>query len=158
MTVEGSGETVAGAPPEGPPGRVLAQAVATALALLGIIILCYFLGRIAFFVLICLVVLTALFELLDALVQSGRRPVLPYGMACGFGMLAVSFLALPRLLGLVLALTMAGALLLSLRPGRGSTPASDAAWTLMAVAWIGGGGAGAVSIMMLPGGLNLLVA
>ncbi|MFN2390015.1 MAG: phosphatidate cytidylyltransferase [Actinomycetota bacterium] len=144
--------------PEPRGGRRLAQAVVTALVLLALVIVCYLLGRTAFFVLICAVVLVALFELLDALVQAGRRPVLPYGLACGFAMLLVSFLRAPRLLGAVLAVTMIGAFLLSLRPGRGPTPASDAAWTLLAVGWVGGGGAAATSIMMLPGGLRLLVA
>jgi phosphatidate cytidylyltransferase len=36
-----------------------------------------------------------------------------------------------------------------MRPKRGTTSASDAAWTVLGVAWIGGGGAGAVSILTL---------
>lgn len=141
-----------------PPGRSLPQAVATGLVLLGLILLAYVLGRTAFFLLVAAVVLIALFELLDALVQHGGRPVVLFGLLCGFALLVVAFLRQPRLFIVVIAATMLGALLLALRPERGATPASDAAWTTMGVAWIGGGGAAAVSILMLGEGLLLLVA
>ena len=139
-------------------GRSLAQAVATALALLGIIILCYILGEDAFFVLICAVVLMALFELLDALARAGHRPVVAYGVACGFAMLLTAYFLRPAYIGGVIALTTIGASLLALRPRRGPTPASDVAWTVFGVAWIAGGGAGATSMLTFEnGGLELLI-
>jgi phosphatidate cytidylyltransferase len=140
-------------------GRSLVQAAVTAVVLVLVVIGFYILGASAFFVLICIVVLLALYELLDALKKSGRRPVIPFGLACGLGLLVVAYLERPAYFGVVLAVTVFGSLLLSLRPGRGQTPASDAAWTVLAVTWICGGGAAATAITRFdPGGLNLLVA
>ena len=139
-------------------GRSLAQAVVTALALLGLIVLAYVLGRTAFFVVICIVVGIALFELLDAQVQAGRRPNVYFGVACGIAMMVVAYLERPAFFAVVLALTMYGAFLLALRPNRGQSGTTDVAWTLLAVAWVGGGGAAAVSMLMLPGGRLLLIA
>jgi phosphatidate cytidylyltransferase len=146
--------------PTPPAGRSLAQAVVTALILLALIVICYLLGRTAFFVLAFVVVITALFELLDALVQRGHRPSVPFGVLCGAGMLLVAYFNRPALLAVVLASTVFGAFLLALRPERGPTPASDAAWTVLGVAWVGGGGAGAVSILMIEpqDGTFLLIA
>lgn len=143
-------------------GRSLAQAVVTALALLAIVVVCYILGRTAFFILAATVVLIALFELLDGLSQRGHRPNIPFGVACGFGLMFSVYLAPddPEWLAVVMAATVFGALLFALRPDRGPTPATDAAWTVMAVAWVGGGGAGAVSILMISpqDGTFLLIA
>jgi len=140
-------------------GRSLGQAIVTAVVLVLALIGFYLLGATAFFGLICIVVLLALFELLDALKKAGRRPVIPFGLACGLGMLVVAYLERPAFFGVVLAVTVFGSLLLGLRPGRGATPASDASWTVLAVMWICGGGAAATAITRLdPGGLNLLVA
>ena len=143
-----------------PSGRSLAQAVVTALILLGLVILCYLLGRTAFFILATTVVLIALFELLDALVQKGHRPSIPFGVLCGFGMLFAAYLERPVLLPVVVAATLFGSFLLALRPDRGSTPATDVAWTVFGVVWVGGGGAGAVSILMIEpqDGTFLLIA
>ena len=140
-------------------GRPLAKAVVTAVVLVALATGFYLLGVTAFFVLICAVVLLALYELLHALTKSGRRPVVPFGLACGFGLLLVAYLERPAYFGVVFAVTVVGSLLLSLRPGRGETPASDAAWTLLGVTWVCGGGAAATALTRLePGGLNLLVA
>jgi phosphatidate cytidylyltransferase len=54
--------------------------------------------------------------------------------------------------------TVLGSYVLALRPSRGPTPATDVAWTVLGVFWLGGGGAAATGIMMLDGGLTLLVA
>ena len=141
------------------PGRSLKQAVITALVLVSIIGICYLLGVTAFFILASTVVLLALFELLDALVQTGHKPVIALGLAGGAGMLWVSFIEEPRFIALVLGATLLAAFLLALRPGRGKTPMSDVAWTLLAVAWVGGGGAGAVSTLKVDvNGLSMLVA
>jgi phosphatidate cytidylyltransferase len=147
------------------PGRSLPVAVATALVLLGLIIACYFVdvetGFPAFFVLICAVVLIALFELLDALVQTGRRPSIPFGVACGAGMLYVGYIERPAFIGVVLAVAMYGAFILALRSNRGANAISDVAWTLLGVAWVAGGGAAAVLISKLGSeetGLQLLIA
>jgi phosphatidate cytidylyltransferase len=140
------------------PPRSLAAAVATAVFLLGLIALAYVLGDVAFFFLALTVVLIALFELYDALVQSGRRPNIPFGIACGAALMAVSFLDRPALIPVVIATTSFGALLLALRPSRGQTPASDAAWTVLGVTWLAGGGAAAVAMLKLPAnGLKLLI-
>jgi phosphatidate cytidylyltransferase len=141
-----------------PPARSLKAAVATALFLLGLIALCYALGRTAFFFLAFTVVLIALWELLDALIQNGRRPGVPIALAGGAGLMAVAFLERPALLPVVIAGTVYALLLWSLRSARGATPASDVALAMLGVTWIGGGGAAAVAMLKLPaGGLQLLV-
>ena len=140
------------------PPRSLAAAVVTAIVLLGLVALFYVLGSTAFFFLALVVVLIALFELYDALVQSGRRPSIPFGVACGAALMTVSFLDRPALIPVTFAAAAFGALLLALRPSRGPTPASDAAWTVLGVAWITGGGAAAVAMLKLPSnGLKLLI-
>jgi phosphatidate cytidylyltransferase len=140
------------------PPRSLAAAVATAIFLLGLIALCYVLGETAFFFLALAVVLIALFELYDALSQSGRRPNAPLGIACGGALMAVSFLDRPALIPVVIAASAFGSLLLALRPSRGATPASDAAWTVLGITWVTGGGAAAVAMLKLPvNGLELLI-
>ncbi len=139
-------------------GRSLKQAVVTALILLALIIICALIGKIAFFVLVSVVVLIALFELYDALLQTGHRPNMVFGLLCGFALLLVAFLERPALIAVVLAVTMYGAFLLALRPQRGPTAASDVAWTLLGVAWVAGGGAAAASILQLDDGIFLLVA
>ncbi len=142
----------------GPRGRSLLEAVATAVILLGLIILFSIGGQRSFFFLAAAVVLLALFELLDALVRAGRRPNVIFALACGLAMLLAAFFERPVLIAVVLAVATLGAFALALRPGRGDTPTSDVAWTVLALAWIGGGGAAAVSILMLDGGLSLLIA
>ena len=121
----------------------------TALVLVGLMILCYILGPTAFFVLAAIAVLTALFELLDALVQTGHRPSIPLGVLGGFGMMLLAFLERPVFIPVVVAATMFGAFGLALRSSRGPMPVSDVAWTVLALIWIGGGGAAAVSMLNL---------
>lgn len=153
----GDGPQAGGALPS--PGRSLRQAVATALVLLAVIGLSYYLGPGAFFVLICVVVSVALFEVVDGLIHAGRKPSGVFAIACGLALLIVSYAEQPALYGVVLAVTVYGGFLLSLRPDRGPRPASDVAWTLLAVAWIGGGGVAATSMLLLdPGGLALLLS
>ena len=146
------------ATPPPPSGRSLRQAVITALVLLALIIVCAFGGRRWFFVLVATVVLMAVFELLDALVQKGRRPSIPLGIAGALGILVAAYQERFAFIAIVLAVATYAALVFALRPNRGATPASDAAWTIFGLAWIGGGGAGAVSILVMDGGLALLVA
>lgn len=117
------------------------------------------LGAGGFFILVNIVVLAALFELLDALVQAGRRPNVPVGLLGGVAMLLAAFYRRPELFGVIIGATTMVAFLAALRPSRGGSPASDVGWTVLGVAWIGGGGAGATWILtMEPGGLSLLVA
>lgn len=140
-------------------GRSLKEAVITALVLLALIVICALIGTAAFFVLASAVVLIALYELLVALRKTGHRPVVWFGLACGAAMLVVAYLERHVYLPVVLAATMYGAFALALRSGRGPMAGSDVAWTLLGVAWVGGGGAGAVSILMLDNeGLLLLIA
>lgn len=141
-------------------GRNLSQAVTTAVVLLAVAVVCYIGGADWFFWLAAAVVLVAAFELLDAVKRSGRRPVVSFGMACVFAMLFAAYWRpdRPELLVAVLAIATFGSFLLALRPGPRTTTASDVAWTVLAVAWIGGGGAAAVSMLTLTSGLNLLVA
>nr|MBA3350219.1 phosphatidate cytidylyltransferase [Actinomycetota bacterium] len=140
-------------------GRSLVQAVATAGVLLGAVGVVYLLGRVAFFVLIVAVALVSLWELFDGLARAGGRPVTWFGLGSAGAMVAVAYFGRPGLVGAVLIVTMFGAFLLALRPGRGHNAASDVAWTVLGVAWIGGGGAGAASILVLAAsGLQLLVA
>jgi phosphatidate cytidylyltransferase len=144
--------------PTATPPRSLAAAVATAVFLLGLIALAYVLGDLAFFFLAFTVVLIALFELYDALVQAGRRPNIPFGIASGAALMIVSFLDRPELIPVTIAAAAFGSLLLALRPSRGPTPASDAAWTVLGVAWVTGGGAAAVAMLKLPAsGIKLLI-
>lgn len=132
--------------------------MATAVFLLGLVALFYALGRASFFGLICVVVLIALFELMDAQIQAGRKPSAPLAVLGGLAMLIVAYRDEPRLFAAVIALTMIGAFVFALRPGRGTSPATDVAWTVLGVAWVAGGGAGAVMIMTLePSGMRLLV-
>jgi phosphatidate cytidylyltransferase len=149
--MRGTGEPAAAPDSEELPksGRSLVQAVATAVVLLALVAVCAYLGTTAFFVLICIVVLAALFEVYDAVVQAGGKPSVLFGMLAGLGMLLAAFFERPALLPVVVALTMYGAFVLALRPGRGSGASTDVAWTLLGVAWIGGGGAGATSILMI---------
>ena len=150
-----TGEAAAG---PAPAGRSLGAAVVTAVALVGLIVTAFVIGRIAFFVLVCAVVLIALFELLEMLVRSGRRVPIPFGVLCGFGLLLSAFLEQIEWAVAVVAVTAFGGLLLALRPGRGEKPATDVGWMVLGVTWVAGGGAGATSILMLPGGRLLLVA
>lgn len=143
-----------------PRGRNLSQAVATSVVLLAIVVVCYIGGPDWFFWLAAAAVLVAAFELLDAVKRSGRRPVVSFGVACVASMLFVAYWHWdrPELLVVVMAAATFGSFMLALRPGPRTTTASDVAWTVLAVAWIGGGGAAAVSMLTLTSGLNLLVA
>jgi phosphatidate cytidylyltransferase len=154
-----SGEGTTASRPAQPPGRSLTEAVLTAIVLLALVAVFYALGRPGFFILIVVVVSVSLFEMLHALTRAGHRPNVAFGLACGLGLMITAYAERPAILPAVVAGTVAGALLLALRPDRGTAPFDDAAWTVLGVAWIGGGGAAATLIMMLdPGGLELLIA
>lgn len=138
--------------------RRLLQRVLTAMPLIALVVVCYNLGTTAFFVLAGTVVMLAAHELFDALGRSGRRPITALSLLCVLGMLGAAFVQRPGLIAVVLAVTLNGSFLLGLRPGRGRTPMSDVAWTVLGVAWIGGGGAGAVSLLMFePDGMLILI-
>jgi phosphatidate cytidylyltransferase len=143
-----------------PTGRDLFQAVMTSAVLLVVVIICYAGGPDWFFWLAAAVVCLAAFELLDAVKRSGRRPVVSFGIVCVFGMLFVAYWlpSRPELIVATMGVATFGAFVLALRPGPRTTTASDVGWTVLSVAWIGGGGAAAVTILTLPSGLPLLVA
>jgi phosphatidate cytidylyltransferase len=138
-----------GTPPAPTGGRSLAAAVVTALILLGLIIGFNLLGPKGFVFLAAAVILIAQFELLDALRSIGRHPSYVIGLGGTAALLIATFLERPFAAGLILAVTTYAALLYALRPRRGPTPASDAAWTMFGVLWIGGGGAGVVAILTI---------
>lgn len=155
-----SSSSGAGGPPDGRRGRNLPQAVGTALILLGLIAGAYSVGPDGFFVLAFAVIVLALYELLDAVRARGRRVVLTFELGACMLMVAAAYLR-PDEPGYLLAaggLGIFGSCVMGLRPGRGTQPATDVAWTVMALVWIGGGGSAAVLILTLPSGLNLLVA
>lgn len=131
------------------PGRSLGAAVVTALILVGLMILCYLLGPTAFFVLAAVVISIALFELLDALVQTGHRPSIPLGVVGGFGMMLVAFLERPVFIPVIVIAVLFCAFIFALRSGRGPGPISDVAWTVLALLWVGGGGTAAVATLRL---------
>jgi phosphatidate cytidylyltransferase len=130
-------------------GRSLKAAVISAVILLLLMIACYLIGPVAFFILAAVVVLTALFELLDALVQTGHHPNIALGVLGGFGMMLVAFLERPALIPVIVVTALYLAFLLALRPKRGRAAISDIAWTMLALMWVGGGGAAAVSMLRL---------
>lgn len=138
--------------------RSLAQAIVTALVLLGAIALCAYLGKPAFFVLILIVVSIALFELYDGLIQAGHRIPMVYGLVVGVALNVGAYLRSIETVGIALVVGVLGTFALALRPGRGSTPATDVAWTVLGLVWVAGGGAGATSVLMLDDGLALLIA
>lgn len=138
--------------------RSLKQAVVTALILLGLIVACAIGGRPWFFGLVIAVVLMSVFELLDALVQKGHKPSIVLGLAGTAAILAAAYQEKFAYIGIVLAVATYLAMIYALRPNRGATAGSDAAWTIFGLTWIAGGGAGAVSILVMEGGVPLLVA
>jgi phosphatidate cytidylyltransferase len=136
-------------PPTAKHARSLFAAVISALTLLFLIVLFNLLGEGAFFFLAAAVVLIALFELFDALTQTGRKPNTVFGLLCGLALMAAAYRERTDLMLAVIAITTYGALLLSLRRDRGQKASSDAAWTVLGVIWIAGGGAGAVAMLPL---------
>jgi phosphatidate cytidylyltransferase len=146
--------------PIGPRGaRDLSAAVITALVLLGLIIVCFILGPHAFFVLAATVILLAVFEAFDVARSGGHNVVRSFGVFAGLAMLLTAYLWRPSYLSGVLALALLVATFLAMRPTRGAQPASDIAWSIFILTWVGGGGSGAVSILRLEDvGLTYLVA
>lgn len=146
-------------PPRGAAGRSLVQAVASAVVLLALVAAAYAAGASGLFALVVVVVGLALFELLAALRAHGRRPVVTFGLGLAAAIVAASYAGRPSLVLACGAVLVIGSLTLALRPGRGATPASDAAWTILGVTWIGGAGAAAVAVLRLsPAGPSLLIA
>ena len=146
-------------PPEGPRRRSLVQAVTSAAVLLALVLVAYLAGRPALFAVVVVAVSLALFELLTALRAHGRRPAIVFAQLMAVAVMAAAYAGRRTALLGALALLASGGLALALRPGRGATPATDAAWTIVSVAWIAGGGAGAAAILAIdPGGPALLVS
>lgn len=143
-------ESLSDTPPSnGVPPRSLGAAVATALLLVAAIIVAIILGKTAFFFLAATVVLLALYELMDALSRSGRRPATPVAVVGGGAIITLAFLERPACISVAVVATALATIFWSLMPGRGKTPGSDAGWTLLGVLWIAGGGAAAVSLLTL---------
>jgi phosphatidate cytidylyltransferase len=142
-----------------PRGRSLRQAVATAAVLLVLVAVCYALGPDYFFWLAAFAVLLALYELFAAARIGDRRPAVGIAAPLTLVLLAAAYYrpGRPEFLLVVLGVAVLGVFVTVLRPGRGPAPGSDAAWTLLGLVWIGGGGAAAVSILALPDGMNLLL-
>jgi phosphatidate cytidylyltransferase len=104
-------------------------------------------GDDALFVLVCVAVLAALFELLSAVRGAGGRPSVGLALGCALGLMIAVRAARPLWFAVALGAAVAGSLLLSLRARRGDNPIGDAAWMVLGVVWIGGGGAAAVGIL-----------
>ena len=140
-------------PPLSAPGdagkRSLGAAVISALILVAAIVTAIVLGEVAFFVLAFVVVSVALWELMDALSRSGRRPATIVALLGGGAIMTLAFLERPAMVAAAVVLTALATMLWSLAPGRGEYPASDAGWTMLGVLWIAGGGAAAVSLLRL---------
>jgi phosphatidate cytidylyltransferase len=145
-------------PTDKPSGRSLRAAVITSITLLVIAIICALIGPVAFFFLIVVLCTVALYELFTGLKQAGRRPFVPLALPAAVAMMTVAFFESFRLLGAVVAVTVFGGFLASLRPTRGPTPMTDTAWSVLSVLWIGGGAAGAIAIMVLDDGVFLMIA
>lgn len=140
-------------PPLSAPGdvarRSLGAAVATGLILVAVIVTAIILGKTAFFFLAVTVVSLALWELMDALSRTGRRPATIAALVGGVAMMSLAFLERPEFVAVAVVLTALATMLWSLIPGRGESPVSDAGWALLGVLWIGGGGVAAVSLLTL---------
>ena len=140
-------------PPLSAPGdvakRSLGAAVVTALILVVAIVTAIILGKTAFFVLAITVVSLALWELMDALKRSGRRPATAVALLGGAAIMTLAYLERPALVSVAIVLSVLLMMLWSLAPGRGESPASDAGWSLLGMLWITGGGAAAVSLLTL---------
>ena len=140
-------------PPLSAPGdvakRSLGAAVVTALILVVAIVTAIILGKTAFFVLAITVVSLALWELMDALKRSGRRPATAVALLGGAAIMTLAYLERPALASVAVVLSVLLMMLWSLAPGRGESPASDAGWSLLGMLWITGGGAAAVSLLTL---------
>lgn len=130
----------------------------TAIPLIILVVVMYNLGTFAFFILATTVVMLAAYELFDTLGRSGRRPVGVVGLAGVLGMLIAAYEREPYVLLIVVAIALYGVFLVQLRPERGRAPMTGVAWTLLGIAWIGGGGAAAVSILRFePDGMLMLI-
>jgi phosphatidate cytidylyltransferase len=156
---EGIVEPVSDRRPTGPTrSRNLPVAIATALILLALIAVCFALGPDAFFVLAAAVILLAVFEAFDVARLGGHNVVRSFGVIAGLAMILTAYLWRPAYLSGVLALALLVATFLAMRPSRGPHPAEDVAWSIFILAWVGGGGSGAVSILRVEDiGLTLLV-
>jgi phosphatidate cytidylyltransferase len=141
-------------------GRSLRQAVATSAVLLILVVSAYVLGADYFFWLAAVVVVLALYELLSAARIGEHRPARRLALPVTLGSLVAAYFwpGRPEFLLVGFGVAVVGSFLLALRPGRGTSSGTDTAWTVLGIAWIGGGGAAAVSILALADGLNLLVA
>ena len=142
------------------PGRNLTQAVVTALVLLALLLGAVASGPTAFFWLAALVVALAGLELFIALRAEGKRTVTFMGPLGVLALMSAAYFR-PREIGYLVAaaaVLVALTFILTLRPHRGPAPATDIAWTVLGIFWIGGGGAGAVSMLTLPDGVVILLA
>jgi phosphatidate cytidylyltransferase len=134
----------------------LRQAIATGAALVVVLAVASAFGTAAYFVLIAIAIALAVFEAIDALQQRGRRPSLALALACSLALLVAAYASRPAAFGAVLAFALYGGFAWSLRYSRGPSPASDVAWTVLVVGWVGGGGAAATSLLVAPSGRSLL--
>ena len=158
MAAVSEGTTGSPVPPPAAAPRSMRQAVATGAALVLALALSSAFGAPAYFVLISVAIALGVFEAVDSLRQTGRRPSLALAAACSLALLVCAYASRPALFAVVLAVALYAGFALSLLPSRGATPASDVAWTLLVVGWIGGGGAAATLLLVAPSGRSLLTA
>ena len=129
--------------------RSLGAAIATALILVALVITAVIVGKTAFFFLALVVVLLALWELYDGLESAGRRPATIPALLGAGTVMALSFMEKLEFVPVALVGTTVVSMFFSLLPGRRGSPATDVAWTVLGLFWIGGGGAAAVGLLTL---------
>lgn len=136
-------------PVPAPGGRSLRAAVVTAFALLGLILLFTFVFPQGYIGLVVIVVGIAAAELFQGLRLAGRRPSIALGVGGVVALMLAASTRRPGLLVLLVVVLVYLALLFGLRRGRGAGAGTDAAWTILGILWLGGGGAAAVSLLRL---------
>ena len=144
--------------PPHPPGRNVAVAIATGLALAGLIFGTLFWKESAFFVLAAVAILFAQYELYGALTRRGYRPATSLGMAGGAVVLAGAYWRGPQALSFGLVLTLVGSFLWFLMEQNRENVTTNIAATVFGVVYVPILGAGAILIRALPHGIALELA
>lgn len=158
MPPTSEGEPGAPPGPESRPGRNLPVAVATGLALAGLVFGTIFWHRFAFFVLVFAVLLVAQYELYGVLATRGWRPATPLGVATGAVLLVGAYWRGVEALSFGLVLGFVGAFLWYLVEERREGVTANIAATLLGVVYVPLFGAHVVLMRALPDGIAITIA